>query len=101
MTLESGLEIPTEKIADICRRYGVQEMAIFGSAARGDMRPDSDVDVLVEFFPDGKYGLGEYEALEHELAAIFDRRVDLGTKKYLKPHVRARILKEARIVYVS
>ena len=48
MTLQSGLEIPAEKIAEICRHYGIQEMAVFGSAARGDMRPDSDVDVMIE-----------------------------------------------------
>lgn len=49
MTLPSGLEIPTDKIGEICRRYGIQEMAIFGSAARNDLRPDSDVDIIVEF----------------------------------------------------
>jgi uncharacterized protein len=100
MTLESGLEIPTEKIAEICRRYGIQEMAIFGSAARNDMRPDSDVDIMVEFFPDVHHGL-EYFALERELQEVFGRRVDLGTKKYIKPHVKAHIMKEARVIYAA
>ena len=70
MTLQSGLEIPTEKIAEICRRYGIQEMAVFGSAARNDMRPDSDVDIMVEFFPGVVHGW-EYFQLEEELAETF------------------------------
>jgi predicted nucleotidyltransferase len=98
MTLESGLEIPTEKIADICRRYGIQEMAIFGSAARGDMRPDSDVDVMVEFAPGVVHGW-EYFHLEEELAEAFGRRIDMATKKWLKPHIKQEILREARVVY--
>jgi len=100
MTLPSGLEIPTDKIGEICRRYGIQEMAIFGSAARHDLRPDSDVDIIVEFFPDIHYGL-EYSALERELTAVFGRRVDPGTKKYIKPHIKAHILKESRIIYAA
>ena len=99
MTLQSGLEIPTEKIAEICQRYGIQEMAIFGSAARADMRPDSDVDVMVDFFPETKYGLLEYQAIEDELAELFGRRVDLGTKRYIKPRLREHILRESRVIY--
>ena len=98
MTLRSGLEIPTEKIAEICQRYGIQEMAIFGSAARDDMRPDSDVDVMVEFFPGVVHGW-EYFHLEEELAAAFGRKVDMATKKWIKPRLKSRILSEARVVY--
>lgn len=56
MTLASGLEIPSGKISEICRRYQIVEMSVFGSAARGDMRPDSDVDILVEFAPGVAWG---------------------------------------------
>ena len=100
MTLTSGLEIPNDKVAEICRRHHIVELAIFGSAARGEMRPDSDIDVLVEFEPDAVYGL-EYFGIEMELAEIFGRRVDLATKKWLKPRVRAEILREARVVYAA
>lgn len=100
MTLESGLEIPADKIADICRRYGIQEMAIFGSAARGGMRPESDVDVMVEFFPGVVHGW-DYFGIEEELARVFGRSVDVATKKWLKPHVRPHILREARVVYAA
>jgi uncharacterized protein len=98
MTLESGIEIPTDKIADLCRRYGIQELSVFGSAARGDMGPESNIGIMVEFFPGVVYGW-DYFGIETELAQMFGRRVDLATKKWLKPNLRGRILPEARIVY--
>lgn len=100
MTLASGIEVPAAKIAEICKRYGIQELSIFGSAARGDMRADSDVDVMVEFLPDVVHGW-EYFRLERELAEVFGRPVDLATKKWMKPRVKARVLPEARVVYAA
>ena len=100
MTLESGLEIPEKAIGEICRRYGIQELAIFGSAARGEMRPDSDVDVMVEFFPGVVHGW-EYFRIERELAEAFGRRVDLATKKWMNARIRSRVLPEARVVYAA
>ena len=58
MTLASGIDIPAEKIREICLRYHVREMAVFGSAAMGDMHPGADIDILVEFDPGGKPGMG-------------------------------------------
>lgn len=98
MTLQSGLDIPTERIAEICRRYGIQEMAVFGSAARNDLRPDSDVDIMVEFFPGVVHGW-EYFHLEEELAEAFGRSVDIATKKWIKPRIKPHILSEARVIY--
>jgi predicted nucleotidyltransferase len=99
--LESCLEVPEKQIADICNRYGIQELAIFGSAARNDMRPESDVDVMVDFFPGATYGLLEYQAIEDELASLFGRRVDPGTKRWIKPRLREQILRECRVVYAA
>ncbi len=56
MTLPSGLQLPDDQIAQICRRYKIREMSVFGSNARGDAGPDSDVDVLVELQPDARLG---------------------------------------------
>jgi predicted nucleotidyltransferase len=100
MTLAAGLQVSTEKIAEICRRYQVREMAVFGSAARGELRPDSDIDVLVEFLPDAAIGWDFFQ-LEEELSELFGRRVDLGTKRSLKPWVRRNALRDARVIYAS
>ena len=100
MTLESGIDIPADKIAEICRKYGISEMALFGSAARGDMNSNSDIDILVDFEPGVTYGW-EYFGIEAELSRLFGRKVDLATKKWLRPNVRERILPEARVIYVQ
>jgi predicted nucleotidyltransferase len=99
MTLSSGLELPSDRIAEICNRYGVRELAVFGSAARGDLRPESDVDILVDFEPDARIGLVKFAFLSEELEVLVGRRVDLVTKTGLKPRVRSEVLREAQLVY--
>jgi hypothetical protein len=75
-------------------------MSVFGSAARGELRPDSDIDVLVEFLPDAAIGWDFFQ-LEIELSELFGRRVDLGTKRSLKPWVRRNVLRDARVIYAA
>lgn len=89
-----------ERISEICRRYGVKEMAVFGSAARGNMRPDSDIDIMVELSPDSLLGL-DFFRMEAELSELFGRKVDLGTKRALKPRVRPFALQDARVIYAA
>ena len=101
MTLESAIAPLTERIAEICRRYHVRELAVFGSAARGDIRPDSDIDLLVEFEPDARIGLFKFAAMEQELAALLGRIVDLVTKPGLKPWIRPHVLRDAKILYAA
>ena len=100
MTLASGIEIPMETIADICRRYHIRELAIFGSAARGGMRPDSDVDILIELEPGYHPGLGWLD-LEDELGAIFGRKIDAMQKKQLKPRILAEAERDAVVLYAT
>jgi predicted nucleotidyltransferase len=100
IVLAPGLEIPAESLASLCRRYRVAELWVFGSTARGDRAPDSDVDVLVEFEPGVVHGLS-YFVLEQELAALIGHPVDLASKKWLKPTVRAEILRDARALYAA
>lgn len=57
MTIAAGIELPEAEIAAICRRHQVRELSVFGSAARGEMRPDSDIDFLVDFLPKARPGL--------------------------------------------
>ena len=100
MTLASGIEVSPESVAAICGRYRIRELAVFGSAARGDMRPGSDVDILVEFEPGTHPGLGVFR-LEEELSELFGRLVDLGRKSLLKPLVRPSVLRDAVVLYAA
>jgi predicted nucleotidyltransferase len=99
MTLAPGVVLPESEIAAICRRYHVRELALFGSAARAEMRSDSDVDLLVDFLPDARIGLLELSALTRELSQMVGRAVDLALEPALKPLVRAEVLAEAQTLY--
>ena len=94
-------DLPVDAIGDLCRRYRVRELALFGSAARGQARRDSDVDFLVEFEPDARVGLIAYEGLRQELEALCDRSVDLVSKRALRPLLREAVLADARILYAA
>ncbi len=73
--------------------YGVKSIAVFGSVARGEAGPDSDIDILVEF---GKpTGLFEFVRLKRHLESLLGRRVDLATREALHHRMRADILDEA------
>src|SRR5688572_4237201 len=67
-----------EKLEELCRRYHVNKLLVFGSRARGDERPDSDLDLLVEFEA-GRTPGWEFFTLERELAKIFQTKVELTT----------------------
>jgi uncharacterized protein len=99
MTLAPGVTLPEFEIAAICRRYLVKELALFGSAARGEMRLDSDIDLLVDFLPEARPGLLGLSAMMREFSALFDRHVDLAVKPALKPLIRREVLAGARVIY--
>jgi uncharacterized protein len=101
MTIATKFELPSVPIAEICRRYGVKELSLFGSAVRGEMRPDSDIDLLVDFLPDARPGLLGLSGMMRELAELLGRPVDLAVKPALKPLVRPRVLAEARLLYAA
>ena len=98
--LVTKLGVDGRRLAEVCRRYGVAELAVFGSVARGEEGAGSDVDVLVEFAPGVTHGL-TYVALEQELSKVFGREVDLATKKWLKAGVRGEILADAVVIYAA
>jgi predicted nucleotidyltransferase len=101
MTIAFGVELPEAGIADVCRRHQVRELSLFGSAARGQMRPDSDVDFLVDFLPGARPGLLGVSAMTRELTALLGRRVDVAVKPALKPLIRAGVLAESRLIYAA
>jgi uncharacterized protein len=70
------------------RDRGVRHAALFGSSARGDQRPDSDVDIMIEVDPAARIGIYEYVAIKDYIAGLFDTRVDVVRRDRLKPYVR-------------
>jgi hypothetical protein len=71
------------------RARGIRRAAVFGSVARGDDRPDSDIDILVEFEPGAEGSIYEYMNLKEYIAGLFDGPVDVIDRQALKPHLRA------------
>ena len=96
--LTAGAE---KDLARICARYRVRELAVFGSAARGELRPDSDVDLLVVFDAEARVGLITLGRLQRELADVFGRPVDLVPRDGLKPGLKDEVLADARTLYAA
>jgi predicted nucleotidyltransferase len=99
--MNPGLPIPHAAIRDFCRAHAVQELALFGSAVRGDFGTDSDVDVLIDLAPGARIGLVALQRMRDELAGIFGRPVDLLTRSSLNRHIQDEILREAEIIHAE
>ena len=95
------LDAVQDQIAELCRRYGIAELSMFGSVARGDDRPDSDVDLLYVSASDSKSSLWELWDLRDELAQLLGRKVDLVPKNSLHWVIRDLVLTDARLVYAA
>ena len=95
------VNIPAETLSDFCRRHHILRLSLFGSAVRSDFRPDSDVDVLVEYEPGRHVGFRIFD-MEDELSRLLGgRRVDIVNAKFLNRHVRDQILREAQVQYAQ
>ena len=70
------------------RAWGVSHVALFGSRARGDNQPDSDIDIMIDVDPTARIGVYEYVALKDYLAGLFEAPVDIVSRDGLKPYVR-------------
>jgi hypothetical protein len=86
-------DVDGASLAEVCRRYSVKELSLFGSSIRGELRPESDIDVMVEFEPGVRVGPIKFESLVEELAALAGRRVDWVTKRGLRHWVRPGVLR--------
>jgi len=92
------ISVPQDKISSFCLRHHIRKLSLFGSVLRDDFRPDSDVDVLVEFEPGYVPGF-EIVAMEKELSEILGRKVDLRTPKDLSKYFREQVVREAKVQY--
>ena len=100
MLIIRGAEVDEARLAAICGRYGIAELKIFGSQARGTAQPDSDIDILYTLQPGHRLGW-EIEQLTDELAELFGGRVDLVSARALHPLLRPSVLAEAQPVYAA
>jgi len=103
--MNSRINPDKARIADFCKRWKVTDLSFFGSVLRDDFRPDSDVDVLIEFSQDAEWSLLDHAAMQDELADILGRRVDLVTRRAIERSSnrlrRDDILGTAEKVYVA
>lgn len=99
------LDSKRDRIEAFCRKWKIQELALFGSALRDDFRPESDLDFLVTFSPSVAWGLLDHVAMERELAEIVGRPADLVSRKAVeRSHNwirREAILHSAKVLYAA
>ena len=99
--MSAKIAIDRPQVAEFCRRHRIRTLALFGSVLRDDFRPDTDVDVLVEFEPGASVGFLRLAAMEEELSKILHRRVDLRTPPELSRYFREKVLKAAEVQYAQ
>lgn len=88
-------------LVDICHRYKIQTLSLFGSILGGRFNTDSDVDILVEFEPDARIGYLGMAQIEAELTELMGRRVDLRTPSELSRYFRSDVLASAKVLYAG
>ena len=102
MSAKENISMPAEKIAEFCKRNGIRKLSLFGSALRDDFRPDSDVDLLVEFREGATPSLLDLSRMERELSAVLGgRKVDLRTPQELSRYFRDEVLSTASVQYAE
>ena len=94
-----NINIPKESISNFCQKHHIQKLSLFGSVLRSDFNEQSDIDVLVEFFPEHIPGLITLAKMELELSSIFKRTVDLRTPEDLSRYFRQQVLELAEVQY--
>ena len=96
------LNVDEDTLARFCNQHRIGRLALFGSVLKGVDRPDSDVDLLVEFKPEANPSLFDMVTMEYELSTLLGgRRVDLRTPKDLSRYFRDEVMREAEVQFVS
>ncbi|MDN5792233.1 MAG: nucleotidyltransferase family protein [Brevibacterium aurantiacum] len=94
------MDVGVERLREVCERYGVIRLDVFGSLAHGTARPESDIDLLYTLAPGTLLGWA-IEDLNEELSAVFGRPVDLVSRPGLNSRIRDRVLAEAQPFYAA
>jgi uncharacterized protein len=98
--MSTSVSIEHERLAQFCRQHHIRRLALFGSRLSGNARPDSDVDLLVQFDPGEEPGLIALSAMAEELSELYGgRTVDLRTPNDLSRHFREEVLRVAEVQY--
>jgi len=95
------IPINPDEIAAFCQRHHIRKLAFFGSVLRDDFRPDSDVDVLLEFEPDVRIGLFGLMAMQLEFSEMIGREADFRLPGDLSRYFRDRVIAEAEVLYAA
>ena len=102
MNKKNSVQLPRGKIADFCKRNRIRKLSLFGSALKGELRKDSDIDLLVEFHPDEALSLFDLARMERELFTLLEgRKVDLRTPNELSRYFRDEVLSTASVQYAE
>ena len=100
--INPNLLFSRDRVAEFCRQHEICKLSLFGSATTPEFRPDSDVDVLVEFRDDASVGLLDFVRMQDELSAMFRRPVDLATPAILRnPYRRRAVLASLETIHVA
>ena len=101
MSEPTTIDLPLEAIREYCQTQPIQRLSVFGSAARNELTPESDIDLLVEYMPDAPVGYFTMARQMRELSEIVRRPVDLCTRNGLKVYIRQEVGASARLIYAQ
>lgn len=98
--MTTTLQNIAKTVAPVMRKYGIKRASLYGSFARGNERPDSDVDLLIDFGT-GSMGMFAYMRLVNEMERVLHRKVDIVTRESMSPYMRPSIEKDLTTIYES
>lgn len=95
------IELPLDAIRAYCATQPIKKLSLFGSALRGELREEGDIDLLVEYFPEARVGYFKLAQQEIDLSALIGRKVDLRTPSELSRFFRQDVIDAARLLYAK
>ena len=101
MILKDRITVSRENLEQFCKKHRIRKLSFFGSVLRDDFRPESDIDVLVEFEAGARIGFLKMAHMENELSEILERKVDLRTPADLSRDFRQEVIEKAEVQYAQ